>query len=67
METRFTRLAVDTRFARLAVEIWPAKFAVLTKLAKLAVLTRPKPPRFVTALERYPVVPKPITVLVRFA
>ena len=38
-----------------------------TRLTKLAVLTKPNPPIFVSALERYPVVPRPITVLVRFA
>ena len=62
-----TRLAVETRFAKFAVDTRRAKFAVLTKLAKLAVLTRPNPPRFVIALDRYPVVPRPMTVLVRFA
>jgi len=35
-------------------------------LAKLAVLTNPKPPIVISALERYPIVPKPITVDVRF-
>ena len=60
-------MAVLTKLARLAVEIWPARFAVETRLAKLAVLTRPNPPMFVSALDRYPTVPKPITVLVRFA
>jgi hypothetical protein len=41
--------------------------AVDTRLAKLAVLTRPF--AFIEALaeERYPTVPRPITVLVRFA
>jgi hypothetical protein len=43
-----------------------AKFAVDTKLAKLAVETRF--PRFTTVtLDKYPTVPKPITVLVRLA
>ena len=46
------------RFARLAVDTWPAKFAVLT---------RPYPPRLVSALDKYPTVPRPITVLVTFA
>jgi hypothetical protein len=58
---------VDTSVAKLAVDTRRAKFAVLTKFVKLAVLTRPNPPIFVNALERYPVVPRPITVLVRFA
>ena len=45
---------VETKFAKFAVEIWFAKFAVLTS-----------EPR--TTVERYPAVPRPITVLVRFA
>ena len=40
--------------------------AVETKLAKLAVLIIPAG-NVVTAVEIYPTVPKPITVLVRFA
>lgn len=67
VDTSVAKLAVETRFAKFAVEIWPAKFAVETRLTKLAVLTRPNPPMFVSALERYPTVPKPMTVLVRFA
>ena len=67
VDTRLTRLAVLTRFARLAVLTRLARLAVDTRLAKLAVLTRPNPPMFVSALERYPTVPRPITVLVRFA
>ena len=67
VDTSVAKLAVETRFAKFAVETRFAKFAVLTKLAKLAVLTRPNPPMFVSALERYPTVPKPMTVLVRFA
>jgi hypothetical protein len=43
---------VETRFARLAVE---------TRFARFAVETRPKAPRL-GILERYPTVPKPITV-----
>ena len=43
-----------------------AKLAVETKLARLAVLIKPNPPRL-AALERYPAVPKPITVLVKLA
>ena len=30
-------------------------------------LIRPNPPKLVIALDKYPTVPKPITVLVRFA
>ena len=58
MLIKFARLAVDTKLAR---------FAVLTKLAKLAVLICPD--KFAvdttepqTIVERYPVVPRPITV-----
>ena len=40
---------------KLAVETKLAKFAVETKLARLAAVT----------LDRYPAVPKPITVLVK--
>ena len=47
-----------TKFTRLAVDTCPDR---------LAVLTSPNPPKLVMALERYPVVPRPITVLVRFA
>ena len=55
MLTKFVKLAVDTKLARLAVE---------TKLAKLAVET--KFPRFTAVtLDRYPTVPRPITVLVK--
>ena len=60
VETRVARLAVETRFARLAVETRFARFAVETRFTKLAVLT--SEPR--TTVERYPAVPKPITVLV---
>jgi hypothetical protein len=67
VETRFAKFAVETRFAKFAVETRFAKFAVETRRAKFAVLTRPNPPMFVSALERYPTVPRPITVLVRFA
>ena len=55
---------MDTSVARLAVDICPAKFAVETKPDRFAVLTNP--PRL-GMLERYPVVPRPVTVLVRFA
>jgi hypothetical protein len=52
--------------AKLAVDTKLAKFAVDTKLAKLAVDTRF--PRFTAVtLDKYPTVPKPITVLVRLA
>ena len=53
MLTRFVRFAVDTRPIKLAVETNPLKFAVLT--------TDPK-----TIVDRYPTVPRPITVDVRF-
>ena len=42
-------MAVEIKFAKLAVEIWCARFAVET--------IEPK-----TIVERYPAVPKPITV-----
>ena len=61
--TVLVRLAVLTRPTRLAVEIKPARFAVDTKLAKLAVLT--SEPR--VTVDRYPKVPRPTIVLVRFA
>ena len=52
--------------ARLAVETKLAKFAVETRLARFAVETRF--PRFAAViLDKYPTVPKPITVLVRLA
>ena len=58
VEIRFTKLAVLVRSARLAVETNLARFAVETKLAKLAVLaTDPQ-----GIVERYPIVPRPITV-----
>ena len=58
VETRLAKLAVETRLAKLAVETKFAKLAVLTKLAKLAVeITEPQ-----TIVERYPAVPRPITV-----
>ena len=59
VDTWFARFAVETKLAKLAVDTWFARFAVETKLAKFAVLTNP--PRL-GILERYPVVPKPITV-----
>jgi hypothetical protein len=67
VDTSVAKFAVETRFAKFAVETRFAKFAVETRRAKFAVLTRPNPPMFVSALERYPTVPRPITVLVRFA
>jgi hypothetical protein len=60
------RYEVDTRVAKLAVETRVAKLAVETKLARFAVETRF--PRFTAVtLDKYPTVPKPITVLVRLA
>jgi len=52
VDTKFARFAVDTKFARFAVDTKFARFAVDTMLG---------------ILDRYPTVPKPITVLVRFA
>ena len=60
-------MAVETKFARLAVDTKFAKFAVETKFTRLAVLTRPLGSTLAIALDKYPAVPKPITVLVRFA
>ena len=61
------RYVVLTKVAKFAVETKFAKFAVDTRFARLAVLIRPNPPKLVIALDKYPTVPKPITVLVRFA
>jgi hypothetical protein len=59
VDTSEFRFAVDTKFARLAVEIWEAKFAVDTKLTRFAVETNPP---IAGKVERYPALPKPITV-----
>jgi len=67
VDTRVAKFAVETKFAKFAVETKVAKFAVETKFAKFAVLTKPNPPKLVIALDKYPTVPQPITVLVRFA
>ena len=58
MDTKVAKFAVETRFARLAVE---------TRFARFAVETRPPGSAVAVALDKYPTVPKPITVLVRFA
>ena len=58
VDTKFTRFAVDTKFARFAVETKLAKFAVETRFARLPVLTTGPS----TRVERYPAVPRPITV-----
>ena len=63
VETMFAKLAVETKFARFAVLTCPAKLAVETRLARFAVLTNP--PKL-GILERYPAVPRPITVEVTF-
>ena len=52
------RYVVDTKVVRFAVETRFARFAVETRLARFAVAV---------ALDKYPTVPKPMTVLVRFA
>lgn len=67
VEIKLLRLAVETKLTKLAVETKLARFAVEIKLVRLAVETKPYPPRFVIAADKYPTVPKPITVLVRFA
>ena len=66
VETKFAKFAVEIRFARLAVEIRFAKFAVDTKLVRLAVLINPFGIVAFVAEDKYPTVPRPITVLVRF-
>ena len=66
VETRFTKFAVDISVAKLAVEMRLARLAVETKFAKLAVETNPYPPTLVIADDKYPTVPRPITVDVKF-
>jgi hypothetical protein len=66
VETRFTKFAVDISVARLAVETRFTKFAVETKFARFAVETNPYPPTLVIAEDKYPTVPRPITVDVKF-
>jgi hypothetical protein len=69
VETKLAKLAVETRLVRLAVEIKFVRFAVDTKFIKLAVETK-----FIKLAvettpgtdERYPAVPNPLTVDVRF-
>ena len=53
MDTRLVKFAVDTRLV---------KFAVDTRLVKFAVLINPPGSLAVTALDRYPAVPRPATV-----
>jgi len=60
VETKLVRLAVETKLVRLAVETKLARLGVETKLAKLGVETTPETD------EIYPIVPKPVTVDVRF-
>ena len=66
VEIRFARLAVEIRFAKFAVETRFAKFAVETKFVRLAVLINPFGIVAFVAEDKYPTVPRPITVLVRF-
>jgi hypothetical protein len=66
VDTRFVRLAVETRLVRLAVDTRFAKLAVDTKFARFAVDTRPPGITVAVALDKYPTVPKPITVLTKF-
>ena len=61
VETRLVKLAVDTKLVKLAVETRLAKFAVETRFVRFAVLINP----FITE-DKYPAVPRPITVDVRF-
>jgi hypothetical protein len=60
VETKFVRLAVETRLVKLAVDTKLVRLAVETKLARLGVETTPETD------EIYPIVPKPVTVDVRF-
>jgi hypothetical protein len=55
------RFALLTRPARFALLTSPTRFAVLTRPARFAVLIK------LGILDKYPVVPRPITVLVKFA
>ena len=66
VDTRFVRLAVEIRFVRLAVETRPVRLAVDTKFARFAVDTRPPGIVVAVTLDKYPTVPKPMTVLTRF-
>ena len=59
--TRPAKLAVDIRLAKFAVDTKFVKLAVDTKFVKLAVDTNPP---YAGILDRYPIVPRPITVLV---
>ena len=56
VETRFTKFWVETKLFRLAVDTKLTKLAVETKLARLGVETTPG------TEERYPAVPRPLTV-----
>ena len=55
------RLAVETKDVRLAVETRFAKFAVETRFVRFAVETKPP---IAGSVDKYPALPKPITVLV---
>ena len=58
MLTIFARLAVEMRFTKLGVLMRLARLAVEMRFTKLAVLTTD--PHCI--VERYPIVPRPITV-----
>ena len=60
--TKLAMFAVLTNAARFAVLTKLAMFAVLTKLAMFAVLTIPPGSIVALADDRYPSVPRPITV-----
>ena len=62
METKFRRFGEETRFKRLGDETRFNKFAVDTRFNRLGVLTSPTN----DADERYPALPRPITVDWRF-
>ena len=59
VETKLAKFAVEIWAARLAVETKLARFAVETKLARFAVETNPP---ITGSVDRYPALPKPITV-----
>jgi len=66
VETRLAKLAVEMRFTKFAVDTSVARLAVETKFARFAVETNPYPPTLVIAEDKYPTVPRPITVDVKF-
>ena len=66
VDTRLVRFAVDMRFVRFAVDTRFVRLAVETRFARFAVDTRPPGITVAVALDKYPTVPKPMTVLTKF-